>query len=122
MNLRRQMMERLERARQRAEELLNDTTGRAREASRQMLNRFTGFSEPEQRALSQFVRPDFGGKSLPARPLLEPLVAVSAVMVLAMSLGLGLLSFAGMLIAGWIIYAILTHVFGLELDIAMPGL
>ena len=122
MNLRRQMLERLNRARSRAESLLNDTTGRARDVSRQVLERFTGVSESDQRALSQFVRPDFGGTSLPARPLLEPVIAVAAVLLLAGSAGLGLVSFAGMLLAGWIIYAILTHVFGLELDIAMPGL
>ena len=47
---------------------------------------------------------------------------LAALVGLAASLGLGLVSFVGMLLAGWIIYAILTYVFGLELDIAMPGL
>ena len=122
MNLRRQMMERLARARHRADSMVNATLSRARGASRQVLNRFGGFSEPEQNALSQFVRPDFGGASLPARTVLEPVVALSALVGLAASLGLGLVSFVGMLLAGWIIYAILTYVFGLELDIAMPGL
>lgn len=122
MNLRRQLHERLNRARDRAEQVITGTVERAEDVARQTLNRFTGVSESDQRAISQFVRPDFGGTQLPARTLLEPVIAVTAALALAATAGLGLVSFAGMLIAGWIIYAILTHVFGLELDIAIPGL
>lgn len=122
MNLRRQLNERLLRARDRAEQVISGTVERAESVARQTINRFTGVSESDQRAISQFVRPDLGGTQLPARPFLEPVIALSAAIALAATAGLGLVSFAGLLIAGWIIYAILTHVFGLELDIAIPGL
>ncbi|MEO0592072.1 MAG: hypothetical protein AAFZ38_00710 [Myxococcota bacterium] len=96
------------------------TAQQARGATQQIVNRFTGISRSDQVALSQFVRPEFGGTKLPARTILEPMIAVGAVMALAASLGVGLISFVGMLIAGWIIYTILTQVFGLELDVVFP--
>lgn len=120
MNIRRQLRERLERAQNRARDLVTQTAEQARGATQQIVNRVTGFSRADQVALSQFVRPEFGGPKLPARTILEPVIAVGAVVALAASLGVGLISFVGMLVAGWIIYTILTQVFGLELDISLP--
>jgi hypothetical protein len=77
---------------------------------------------PSPDTMLALIRPSLGASTPPnIRRWVEPLVATSAVLAL-MSLGaLGIISFALFLLAGALIYAILTKVFGLELGIEMPN-
>lgn len=122
MNLHRQLRTRMRHALGLAERALGSGWDRAERIYKQSIEKIFHLNESDHRALSQFVRPQFAGNPLPGRSLLEPALAVAAISVLIGTAGLAAVSIAGVLIAGWIIYAVLTHVFGLELNLAMPGL
>jgi hypothetical protein len=74
----------------------------------------------ETRPVVELMRPNLGTTPPPLRRVLEPVVAASAALALAALLGLGVVSFTLFLLAGALIYAILTKVFGLELGLEMP--
>lgn len=76
---------------------------------------------PANSTMLELFRPNIGGTPPHLRRFVEPLVAASAVLAL-MTLGaLGIISFALFLLAGALIYAILTKVFGIELGIELPN-
>ena len=70
--------------------------------------------------LAAFVRPNLGPTPDPLRRVLEPIVAASAAMALVVLLSIGVLSFGTFFVVASLIYAILTYVFGLELDLNVP--
>ncbi|MBI3179771.1 MAG: hypothetical protein HYZ27_08925 [Deltaproteobacteria bacterium] len=72
----------------------------------------------KSQALAHFIRPDLGGSALSR--VMEPVVAASAMLALAVLVGVGALSLAGLLVAAALIYLIVTQVFGIELDIETP--
>lgn len=82
---------------------------------RRGVSRLTGLEESQQRALSHFVRPQFESQ-LPAQKIVEPLIALGALAALIAGMSLGALSLTGLALAGLLIYAILTRVFGLNLE------
>lgn len=70
----------------------------------------------------ELMRPTVGAHApVNVRRFVEPLVAVSALLALLTLGALGIISFALFLLAGALIYAILTKVFGIELGIEMPN-
>jgi hypothetical protein len=69
----------------------------------------------------QLVRPQLGDTPPLLRPVLEPLVAFSAATVLAGLVAAGALSLAAFVLAGAMIYAILTYVFGIDVDLRVPA-
>lgn len=122
MKIRDKFTRRLDRARHRAAQLWGRSHGSASTAVRQIVKRWTGLTPHDQRALAQFVRPQLHSRNFAARELLQPLVAIAALMALAVSVGLGGASLMLLVLAGWIIYAILTHIFGLEFELGLPEL
>lgn len=74
----------------------------------------------EGRALSTFIRPDLGPLPTPLSRLLEPLVAVLAGSVMAFFAALGMLHFGIFFACLSVVYLIITHVFGIELDLNLP--
>jgi hypothetical protein len=74
----------------------------------------------DPRRMVELMRPTLGSAPPPLRRLLEPVVAASAAAAVVTLLGLGVASFTLFLLAGALIYAILTKVFGLELGVEMP--
>lgn len=79
------------------------------------------FSPTDSTALSEFIRPNLGQTPPALRRVLEPIVAVSALLALAVLTTMGALGFAVLFAAASLIYLILTYVFGLRLDMAIPG-
>ncbi len=75
---------------------------------------------PELRTLSQFVRPNLRSIADPWRRILEPLLAALAGLSLVWLASLGLASLLIFALAGALIYAILTHVFGVRIDMRGP--
>lgn len=76
---------------------------------------------PAHRALMlQLARPNLGPTPQALRRILEPLVATAAALALVTLVGFGVASFTMFLLAGALIYTILTRVFGLELDFQVP--
>ncbi len=73
----------------------------------------------DTRALAELLRPNLGATPRPRRRLLEPVVAIAAVSVLVSLASVGALSFATLVLVAGLIYAILTYVFGLELDLGV---
>ncbi|MEE8408786.1 MAG: hypothetical protein V3T05_04200 [Myxococcota bacterium] len=69
-------------------------------------------------ALAHFLRPNLGRTPPAARRVLEPIVAASALLALVVLIGMGTLSLAAFFVAAVLMYAIVTFVFGIELDIA----
>jgi hypothetical protein len=77
---------------------------------------------PTSTTMLELIRPNVGAHTPPSvRRMLEPVVAASAVLALFVLGGMGIISFALFLLAGGLIYAILTKVFGLELGIELPN-
>ncbi len=68
--------------------------------------------------LSTFLRPNLGKTPAPLRRFLEPLVAALALSLLATLLVAGSVTLVVFMGIVGLIYAILTHVFGLELGLA----
>jgi len=77
-------------------------------------------SEPEHqtRALAQFIRPNLGPTPTPLRQVLEPVVGACAALAIAVLIGVGITSLSAFLLAAALIYAIMTYVFGIQLDLA----
>jgi hypothetical protein len=73
----------------------------------------------DTKALSEILRPNLGPTPKPLRRLLEPVVAVAALSALVSLATVGAVSFALLVAVAGVIYAILTYVFGLELDLAV---
>ena len=71
-------------------------------------------------ALSQFLRPNLPPTPTPVRRLAEPVVAACALLAL-IALGLlGAISLLGLLLAAVATYAIITKIFGIELELGLP--
>lgn len=70
--------------------------------------------------LTAFIRPNLGPTPEPLRRVLEPVVAAAAALALAVLLAFGMFSFVGFFFAATLIYAIITYVFGIELDLNLP--
>ena len=98
-------------------EPLRDTFERLRAEAVRIAGAVKGHSE--NKALTELLRPNLGPTPEPLRRMLEPLVAACAVSVLAALLGVGAVSFAALVVVAALAYAILTYVFGLELDVAV---
>jgi len=73
----------------------------------------------DSKALSLLLRPNLGPTPQPLRRLLEPVVAAAALSALVSLATVGAVSFAVLVAVAGVIYAILTYVFGLELDLAV---
>lgn len=73
----------------------------------------------DSKALAHFLRPSLGPTPRPLARVLEPVVAVAAALVLVSLVGIGAFSFATLVLVAGLVYAILTYVFGLELDVAV---
>jgi hypothetical protein len=73
----------------------------------------------DTKALTELLRPNLGPTPRALRRVLEPVVALAALSVLVSLLGVGAVSFATLAVAAALMYAILTYVFGLELDLGM---
>lgn len=69
-------------------------------------------------ALTQFWRPNLGPTPLPLERFLEPAVAAVALMALASLLTIGVVSLTVLVLVLGAVYAILTYVFGLELELS----
>ena len=67
--------------------------------------------------LVAFARPQMGAMPSPLRPILEPIIAVSSLLALMMLSGIGLASVTVLLAVSALIFAIMTQVFGIEIDI-----
>jgi hypothetical protein len=74
----------------------------------------------DSRAMAQLFRPNLGPTPQPLRRVLEPLLAGSALAVLAGLAGVSLAAFLVMFIAAGLIYLIITYVFGVELGLELP--
>ncbi len=96
-------------------ESIGHTAAAARAAGAELWQRVTG---SRGQTLAHFMRPDLGGSALGRA--LEPVVAASAMLALVVLVGVGALSLAGLMAAAVLIYLIITHVFGIELDIQPP--
>ena len=70
--------------------------------------------------VTQLIRPDLGPMPPTLRRFVEPVVALVAAATLVALLGMGTVCFTLFVLAGALMYAILTRVFGLELDVQMP--
>lgn len=68
----------------------------------------------------QLFRPELSHVPAPMRRYAEAIVAIAALMALLMSLGIGAWAFVALMLSMAMIYAILTHVFGLELGLQLP--
>lgn len=77
-------------------------------------------NRPDSTAVAAFLRPNLGATPAPVRRFLEPIIAGAAAVVIAMLLGFGLYGFAIFFLSAGLIYLVLTHVFGLELDLNLP--
>ncbi len=97
---------------------LRDTVDRLRAEGERLRDRLGRGGETQ--ALSQLLRPDLGKTPAPLRRVLEPVVAATALVVLASLLGMGAFGFATLALAAALIYLILTKVFGLELSLGTP--
>ncbi len=73
----------------------------------------------DTRALTELLRPNLGPTPRPLRRLLEPVVAMAALSLLLSLATVGAVSFATLVLVAGLIYAILTYVFGLELDLGL---
>ena len=71
-------------------------------------------------ALSQFLRPNLPPAVTPVRRLAEPVVAACALLSLFVLGVLGATSLLGLMLAALAIYAIITKVFGIELELGLP--
>jgi hypothetical protein len=70
-------------------------------------------------AIGELLRPNLGPTPAPLRRVLEPVVALAALGALLSLASVGALSFAVLAAVAGLIYAILTYVFGLELDLGV---
>jgi hypothetical protein len=71
-------------------------------------------------ALSQFLRPNLPPAPTPIRRLAEPVVAACAILSVVVLGLLGAASLLGLMLAAVLIYAIITKVFGIELELGLP--
>lgn len=97
---------------------LKDTMEAWARGMAQSVSRQTGVTD--SKALAELLRPQLGAVPSPARRLLEPMVAAAAIAALASLASLGAASLAMLLLTAGLIYAILTVVFGIELDFSPP--
>ena len=100
-------------------ELLGDYGSRLRDEAARL--RRTARPRDGNEALTAFIRPNLGRTPEPLRRILEPVVAAAAALALAVLLSFGMFSFAGFFVAATLIYAIITYVFGIELDLNLPS-
>jgi len=99
-------------------ELLADYGSRVRDEAARV--RRTARPRDGSEALAAFIRPNLGPTPQPLRRVLEPIIAAAAALALAVLLSFGMFSFAGFFLAATLIYAIITYVFGIELDLNLP--
>jgi hypothetical protein len=78
------------------------------------------FGRERSLALSQFLRPNLPPAPTPVRRLAEPIVAACALLALLVLGGIGLGSLLGLMLAAVATYAIITKVFGIELELGLP--
>ena len=101
-----------------AGEFLNEFADKLRQERIRMRR---AFSPSDNAALSEFIRPNLGQTPPALRRVLEPVVAVSALLALALLGTMGALGFAILFAAASLIFLILTYVFGLKMDVAVPS-
>lgn len=94
---------------------LADAAREARQTAERVWNDVRG--EPST-AMAHFLRPNLGPTPPAMRRVLEPIVAASAMLALFVLGGFGSACLAGMVVAGALIYAIVTYVFGIEVNLA----
>jgi len=74
-------------------------------------------STADTTAMAAMFRPDLRAAPDPLRRLLEPLIGILGMVALGGLLSLGLVSLASLLASAALIFALLTYVFGIELDL-----
>jgi hypothetical protein len=81
----------------------------------------SSFKSPGEnsKAIGELLRPNLGPTPAPLRRILEPVVALTALGTLLWLASVGAASFAVLAAVAGLIYAILTYVFGLELDLGV---
>lgn len=72
-------------------------------------------TEEQSRALGQFLRPASDREGL--RKLIDPVVAVVAGSALITASGLGFAAFGVLIASAFVIYWLLTHVFGISVEL-----
>ncbi len=76
--------------------------------------------EPGAKTLATFIRPNLGPTPAPVRRVLEPVVAASAMLALAVLSGIATINLALFMLCAGLVYLIVTYVFGVELDLNVP--
>ena len=101
-------------------ELLDELRARAQDEAARAYAGLRG-NPSDSEALAEFIRPNLGNTPAPLKRWLEPIVAGAALLALLVVLSWGALNLAMLFLAAGVAYAIITFVFGIELDLNMPA-
>jgi hypothetical protein len=91
-------------------------------AARHRLGGLFGQSPQSKSLMVSLMTPELPGTPAAMRSILQPIVAALAVTAMGAIAGVGAMSFTVFLIAGALLYAILTYIFGIDLAMQMPDL
>ena len=94
--------------------------GTARVLGRESQRLWDELSGQKSLALTTFLRPNLGATPAPLRRALEPVVAACAMLALAVLIGIGASAGLLFLLAGALVYLIITKVFGIALTLGEP--